>query len=205
MTEIFKPNIAREEAQFRYMEHFRKIAQHSAAMRIDMVTAQGSTIQQRLDWVKSLAEDFDAVGIGLDWMLNNQELYDQASRHNSPMSFIDMMHNNPAKADHVLSIIANYFTKTKQFMRNGNADVYDSYKLKHLLEDALLLQFGYNDPTLGAPQNNYVSNGDAKGAMLALGFSVTPPDLKNIDWSFNTSLAGWTTLQDELEKLRSGL
>lgn len=205
MNNSININEERANARLIYMNHLGNIAQSSALLNKDMIVATGTTVSERLSWINNLSEDFDAIGIGIDWMLRDKSRYNTSSRHNSPVSFIDLISKNKVKSQIILSILTEYFEKTELFMRNGNGDVYDSYLLKHLIEDKLSLEYGYTNPTLGAIDNNYISNGVAKGAMLALGFAVSPLDLKTINWSFNTSVLDWDKLQKDINKLKLGL
>lgn len=198
-------NEERANARLVYMDHLASIAKSSERINQDVIIASGSTVSERLDWISKLSSDFDAIGIGIDWMLRDPARYNTSSRHNSPVSFIDMISNNKAKSQVILSILTEYFEKTAMFMRGGNNEIYDSYLLKHLLEDKLTLEYGYKNPTLDAEDNNYVSNGAAKGAMLALGFATSPDDLKTINWSFNTSVLDWDKLQNDINKLKLGI
>ena len=193
-------NIDEERANARliFMNHLANIAQDSKTVDQNTITAKGTTQRDKLAWMSNLSEDFDAIGIGIDWIARDTDEYNHPSRHNSPISFLDTMSTNPAKSKKILKILRTYFSKTSGFMRNGNDEIYDTYLLKHLIEDQLSLKYNYHNPTLGDINNNYVTNGDAKGAMLLLGFSTSIDCLKNINWSFNTSVNDWDRLQDDI-------
>lgn len=202
MTDNLNVNEERANARLIFMHHLATIAQASATLDQDTITSKGTTISQRSEWLKSLTDDLDAIGIGFDWIARDTSEYNHPSRHNSPISFLDTMTSNPTKSKYILEILSQYLHPTSGFMRNGNGEIYDSYLLKHLLEDVLSLKYHYSNPTLGHINNNYVTNGDAKGAMMLLGYTTSIDCLKNINWSFNTTVSDWDHLQNDINLLK---
>lgn len=205
MTEDYNIDNDRANARIDFMSHVGIIAQKSITDDQSAIVAQGDTFQERLHWLKTLEKEFDAIGVGLDWSTLDSDEYHRPSRHNAPSAFLDTLLINPTKADNILEIINAYFNPIQRFMSDDDSTRFDSYLLKHLVEANLNLVKHYTDPTFGNINNNYVSNGDVKGAMLLLGFKIPFDDLKQINWSFNTSVNDWLNMQNDIAYLRSNI
>lgn len=185
-----------------YLNHISSIVCECDVNNDRSIRLKGNTLAERLALIEKMKNDLDSIGQGLDESIQDANKY-QIHNHNSAASIIASSSQNPHKYDLVYHTLKSYFSPTSGKMRNGHDEIYDSYLLKHMVEDVLTYRYGYSNPTINAIDNAYISNGEIKGAMLALGYSITSDSIKSINWSFNTKLHEWLKMQDDINKLKS--
>lgn len=191
----------KQDQRINFMQCLQEIASHSSqdVIKPNAIKAQGASFDEHITWLKSLENEFDIIASGADWQDLQRQLEPRPDRYNSPMAFIDTLNNNPHKAELIIYILKSLFHPTNRFYQANVDDILDTYLLKHLVEDALQKWYRYDNPSLGDINNNYVSNGDVKGAMLLLGYQIVPGYLKEINWHFNTASSDFTHFNELLQ------